>query len=565
MTKYFIQGQGEIHLTRADFKAQGGEGAIYVKGATAFKIYADPRRVISLAKIAELSVLTQPNFIRPLDLLLDGKNRPVGYSMRHVAQAYALCQLFPKAFRQRQHLTPETALRLVRKLQAGVCHVHAQGLLIVDLNEMNLLVAEDFSEIFFIDVDSYQTPSFPAVALMESVRDRQSAVFTVNSDWFSFAVVSFQLFVGIHPFKGTYPPLQNLPDKEKRLEARMRANISVLHAGVTVPAACLPFDVIPPAYLEWYRAVFEEGKRLPPPATAQATLKFVAPSVEYHAGSQHFEITELREFDSEIIWHDELITITQQSIYFGGKVYPKPPREVKAIITPRMRHLVVAYVDGAQVRFCDLTAGRELATDVTGQELMLSNGRCYVRQKDKLCEIEFIELPHNTLLSIKLGGNVMMNATQMFNGVALQSLLGTYYASVLPRPGVHHQVRLHELDGYGIVEAKLYRHVLIVVGAKAGRYDKLIFRFAADFSDHDVRVVPDVTLTSINFTVLDSGVALHLTDEDELEIFSGVKGGTQVKVLSDRAVLNDVKLFHTGARALIARGSKLYSLKMRQP
>src|SRR5262249_29495766 len=176
------------------------------------------------------------NIIRPLELVIDSHNRPVGNSMRFAGKTYSLCQLFPKAFRQRNNLTPELMLRLVRQLQKSVSHIHSRGILIVDLNEMNFLVATNFSELFFIDVDSYQTPSFPATVLMESVRDRHAAIFSNDSDWFSFAVVSFQMFVGIHPFKGTYPAFQHLPDNAAKLDARMRANISVLHQGVSVPS-----------------------------------------------------------------------------------------------------------------------------------------------------------------------------------------------------------------------------------------------------------------------------------------------------------------------------------------
>jgi hypothetical protein len=564
MSRYFVQGEGEIHLGKADFKAQGGEGSIYVKGSTAYKIYSDPRRAIPQAKVLELSLLTQPNIIRPLDILLDGKKRPTGYSMRHIGNAFALCQLFPKAFRQRKNLTPETIFRLVGRLEEGVRHVHSKGILIVDLNEMNFLVSEDFSELFFIDVDSYQTPSFPATVLMESVRDRHASAFTAGSDWFSFAVVSFQMLVGIHPFKGSYPPLQNLPDKEKKLDARMRSNISVLHAGVSVPASCLPFDLIPPAYLDWYKAVFEEGQRLPPPASAQAALALAAPTVERYSGSHHFEITELQEFDSEIIWHDGSITITQQSIYFDGKKYPKPPFEVKAAVTPRMRHLVVAYMDGAEVRFRDLTAGQDFANHVWAEEVSACEGRFYLKQKENLFEVEFLELPRNSLSSVKLVGNVMMKSTRMFEGVAIQNLLGAYYVSVFSSPGACYQVRLRELDGYQLIEARLYRHVLIIIGTKAGRYDKLIFRFAEDFDGYDLRVTADITLTSINFTVLDSGIVLHLTDEDELEIFSRLKDSTKMKVIGDPTLHSEVKLFHTGSQALIARGSKLFKFRMRQ-
>ena len=160
----------------------------------------------------------------------------------------------------------------------------------------------------------------------------------------------------------------------------------------------------------------------------------------------------------------------------------------------------------------------------------------------------------------------MMKSTRMFEGVVIQNLLGTYYASVLPAPGACHQIRLRELDGYRIIDARLYRQVLVVIGNKEGRYDKLIFRFLEDFSDYDVRLAPDIALTNINFTVLESGVALHLNDEDELEIFPQIKGSTKIKVISDPAILGDVKLFAKGSQALIARAHKLYRLRMqRQP
>lgn len=562
--RYFVQGKGEIRLGASDFKAQGGEGSIYVKGSHAYKIYTDPLRAIPRPKILELSALALPNIIRPLDLLLDAKNRPIGYSMRSVNRSYALCQLFPKAFRQRNNLTPELTLGLVRKLQEGVSHVHAKSILIVDLNEMNFLVAEDFTEAFFIDVDSYQTPSYPATVLMESVRDRHARKFTTGSDWFSFAIISFQMFVGIHPFKGNYPPLQGQPDKEKKLDARMRANVSVLRPEVSVPASCLPFSVIPPAYLDWYRAVFEEGKRLPPPDQLQPIFTLTTHGASHTVGSCHFEIAEIREFDAEIIRHDGLITITRKSIYFERENFPKPQADVQVATTPRLGHVVAAYMNGTRPCFRDLTNARDLNLGIEGEEIMQCNGRLYLKQRENIFAVEFIELASGILLSIKSVANVMIKSTRMFEGLAIQNLLGTYYASIFPGPGVCHQVRLSELDGYQILDARLYRNVLLVVGAKSGRYDKLVFRFADNFAGYDSRVVPDVSSTDINFTVLDSGVVLHLTDEGALEVFSRLKNSTDIKTIQDPSVGGDDRLFHTGGQAFIARGSKLYKFTMRR-
>ena len=561
-SRYFVQGKGPIRLGKTEFKAQGGEGSVYVKGSSAYKLYTDPARCITQAKIDELSALVQPNIIRPLELVIDSHNRPVGYSMRSVGKAHSLCQLFPKAFRQRNNLTPELTLRLVRQLQTGVSHIHSRGILIVDLNEMNFLVSTDFRELYFIDVDSYQTPSFPATVLMDSVKDRHAKSFSSGTDWFSFAVVSFQMFVGIHPFKGTYSPFQHLPDNATKLDERMRANISVLHAGVSVPSACLPFSVIPPNYLDWYRAVFEQGQRLPPPQAVQAIVVVTGSISPQAITSRTFEVREMREFDSEIVWHDGVITATERSVYFNGQIFPRPQFDAKLIVTPRQQHLIAAYHDGKRLRFDDLTTRQPIGTTVEGEDLMLSHGQLYIKQHEHIFAIDFVELPHNTLLGLRSVANVMMNSTRMFDGVAIQNLLGTHYASIPSAAGGCHQVRLAELDGAQIINAKLYCNVLMVIVASAGRYDKYVFRFDKDFSSHDVRTLPDVSTTDIEFTVLDTGVVLHLIDDDRLEVFSSAKDSMRISVHEDEALKDDLKLFHTGKQALMAKGRKLYKFKL---
>jgi hypothetical protein len=563
VSRYFVHGKGELRLGRSDFKAQGGEGAVYVKGSTAYKIYANPTRAIPLAKIDELSALDQPNIIRPLDLILDEKNTPVGYSMRSVEKAYALCQLFPKAFRQRNNLTPELMLRLVLRLQAGVSHVHDKGILIVDLNELNFLVSADFSEIFFVDVDSYQTPSFPATVLMESVRDRHTMTFNHGSDWFSFAVVSFQMFAGIHPFKGTYAPLQHLPDKAKKLDARMLANISVLHPNVSAPSSCLPFSVIPQVYLDWYRAVFEQGKRLPPPDNAHALGIVTTVRANESVESGIFVINKIHEFDSEIIWHDGVITVTQSSVYFDGKNYPKPPFDVKLVVSPRQRHLIAAFHDGTRLRFRDLTVDKDVASEVEGEDAMLSGGKLYIKQHESIFAVDLIELPQSLLLGLRLVANVMIRSTRMFEGVAIQNLLGANYVSIPTADGVCHQVRIPELDDYQIVDARRDRNVLIVVVTTEGRYDKLIFRFSDDFSGYDCRRLDDIVSTGIEFTVLDSGIVLHLAEDGRLEVFPNVRDSAKIRVIRDQALDEDLRLFHTGTQALIAGGPSLYKIRLK--
>jgi hypothetical protein len=202
---------------------------------------------------------------------------------------------------------------------------------------------------------------------------------------------------------------------------------------------------------------------------------------------------------------------------------------------------------------------RLIETPIQGEEVMLSHGQLFIKQYEHIFAIDFIELPNNTLLGLRSVANVMMSSTRVFDGVAIQNLLGANYASIPGFGGGCHQVRLAELDGAQIVNAKLYRNVLVVLVTTSGRYDKYVFRFAKDFSAYDVRKLSDVAANDIEFTVLDTGVVLHLIDDDRLEVFSSMKDSTQLSVLEDDA-LKDIKLFHTGKQALMARGRKLYKL-----
>ena len=364
------------------------------------------------------------------------------------------------------------------------------------------------------------------------------------------------MFVGIHPYKGKH-------DTFKTLDARMQANVSALNPSVSVPAVCLPFDVIPPAYRQWYRAVLDEGKRLAPP-TDPHMIVIVAPrAVRPMGGSSLFDIEELQAFDSDIVHFAHGLTVTQDGVVVGGRTLLNAG--VRIGIAPQNGHAVAAWVDSGCVRFFDLHANHELTATVQGDDVMATDGRLYVRQGLSLLEVEFLTLPATTIVSARIVATVMENATQLFEGAALVNMLGAWYATLLPARGKAFQVRLPELDGSQIVDARFQNGVLMLIIARRGQYDKLILRFASDFQTYDVRRLADVPAVNINFVALDTGVCLSITENDELEVFSNRKDDPTVKVLSDAVLQGDCRLFKNGAQALFARGRTLSKFALRKP
>src|SRR5262249_37774262 len=152
---------------------------------------------------------------------------------------------------------------------------------------------------------------------------------------------------------------------------------------------------------------------------------------------------------------------------------------------------IVAFHDGTRLRFRDLTVDKEVASEVEGEDAMLSGGKLYIKQHESIFAVDLIELPQSLLLGLRLVANVMIRSTRMFAGVAIQNLLGAKYVSISTVDRVCHQVRIPELDDYQSDDARRDRNFLIGLVTNEGRYDKIIFRFSDDFSGYDCRRLDD--------------------------------------------------------------------------
>lgn len=92
--------------------------------------------------------------------------------------------------------------------------------------------------------------------------------------------------------------------------------------------------------------------------------------------------------------------------------------------------------------------------------------------------------------------------------------------------------------------------------------DRLVFRFDEAFQSYDCRVVEDVEMATANLAVLDSGVCLCLSEEEELEVFHCRKGSTKLELIADTSLCGEMKLSSRGAQALVASQGSLYRIQM---
>ena len=471
----YVNGQ-KVNLSQKNYVTKGGEGSIFRKGIIAYKIYEDFKKMIPVAKIGELSTLDHPSIVRPQDVIYNDKKHEVGFTMDWLGKdVIALCKMFTNTFRDNNGVENDHVIQLVENIKNVIQFIHDKKVdrkfLIVDGNELNYMVANDFVTPYFIDVNAWQTPSYPPTAIMPSIRDWLSNDFTVLSDWFSFAIISFQLFVGIHPFKGKHKGY-----KKNDFINRIKNCVSVFNGEVSLPPTTRDFNLIPSAYKDWYFQLFENGERRPPPQIPGTAGK-IQVRVHLIQSTDNFEIRELHEYLGDVLYHNAFLNVTKtkERLYIGKTDYKVPPN-VEVIFTPLENHPVLVKIEDGLVKFKALALPDPRFSDIECTDMMIVNNTLFLKNKEKLMELSFRVF--NTAIHpvVKTVWTIEPNSSQIFSGVVVQSVLGKAYIAI-PLPSFDKSSfivkPIPELDDFQIMDAKYDNKVCVLTGHKVGVYRRL--------------------------------------------------------------------------------------------
>ena len=548
MPKVLVDGVGPVSLGKADFVASGGQGNVYARGDVAYKIYHDQRWAAPEQKVRELGAIQDPRILKPERLLRDTDGRLVGYTTRFVRGGVPLCQAFTRAFRERVGLTHAGMANLVLRLRSAVEAVHTANVVIVDLNELNVLLTPKLDDLFLIDVDSFQTASFPATALMDSVRDRHATRWWTGTDWFAFAVLTFQMFVGLHPYRGTHPTV-------KGLDERMRANLSALRRDVRLPPAAYPLSVIPATWQPWYSDTLDRGHRGPPPVTLAVPTAATRPLV---AEPKVLKLTHIalppkigrlvayaegygvemwigeQESQGRTVsaWGNGMLRATASAV---------PPEHAQAVGISPAGQTVAVGLDAGLLALTGRTLGGTPPTLHVRAVAGTATGAVYALTRDQIVALRLHDIGGRLHVTAEPVATVLEHATRLYEQVAVQDLLGACYATLLGEGPGAPQVRLLALDGARVVGAKYDRKTLVVVAMLRGQgvYSRLTFTFG-DTWDPALSVDQDVDAAEPNFAVLDSGVVVSLEDGKLVLRRPGHPGR---RVVEDPAISGSWRLF----------------------
>ncbi len=564
-----LVGRGSVVLRPANYVTTGGEASIYRLTDTIVKIFTDPTKM-SVDRMAEkiglLAAFKHPYIVAPRGVVEDARHNLIGYYMGF-AEGDPMSRVFTTAFRQRDGFTDKDAIRLVHNIREVILYAHQQGAILVDANELNWLMNRTTEpEPRIVDVDSWQLGTkWPARVIMPSIRDWHTHGFNEESDWFSYAIVTFQVFSGIHPYRGRHDGYSN-----NEIERRMKDNVSVFNKDVHLNAAVRPFSAIPGHLLDWYQKVFEHGERTQPPSSLDQTRTTTIAARRIQpvtaSGSLVFEMIMARKNETVVRVYPCGIVLCQDGALIDllSKRYLLAMTELDKSLSPRTEIIKTdkGYLIADRGKFYHMTPDNwvEIPLATNYHSVLHSGNRMFVITDDSLIELNLIDMG-KLILTLGRAWNIMGLSTEWFDGVGVQNALGAKYL-VLPFGDKSCSfIRAAELDDVTVVTAKAgFRFVSVIALNKVGEYKK--FEFCLDH-DHAKYTLWEGGTDSpdLNLAILPSGVGATVVEDHVLTIFVPQNG--KLNKVADKKIDTSMHLCTWGDKVLGLKDGEVWWIRMK--
>jgi len=515
-------------LKPTELLAVGGEGAVYRKAGLIYKIYLDPNKAIRAGMEAKLPLLAQirhPGIVSPQQILRNQGGKLLGFTMRdHPGEA--LCRVFTESGRQALGVTDSHVAKLATHMHSLIEVVHHHKALLVDANELNWLVAGR-TEAAILDVDSWQIGPYPATAIMPSIRDWHSTSFSTLTDWYAWAIVTFQLWTGIHPFKGTHPDFSR-----NALESRMKMHVSVFDAKVRLPPAARSVKNIPPVLRDWYQGVFQSAQRSAPPPSARWKSLPVGPAVlkvqqTSNGVLSRKLITRLSGRIRQIRNGLAILESAQGCLSAWDLVQKKAvnltPQTCLALISRKamwIRHpdgvLLANLAEGA-IQLVDGYSQVELAVLATQatqlwQHKLQLFGLC-PEATSGLQEYKIHRFGSKWVLSPGLAWPVLAQAARCYTGVLVQHCLGAPFIGVVG-PGEFVLGKAAQLSGYRILDGfAADRFNVWLAGIRVKDGESVLLRFGEALGVYQLETELVGEFAALSAAVTPNGVTVVVTEE----------------------------------------------------
>lgn len=519
----------------------GGEGDVYIKDNWAYKIYHDKSKSLTKGKFEELNKLELSNIIKPESLLYDNQHNIIGYMMKAIPNCYSLSRLITNDFRNQHNISNDTIYKILQKMRETIEHIHQKGCLIVDGNEMNYLVDENFENVYFIDVDSYKTKSYQANAYSNSTLDPlidKSKNFSKESDWFAFGIISCSLLVGIHPFKGNYKGT-SINVKKGDIRKRMELKRSIFNSKVSVNSAVRDFDIIPTHYKEWYNNLFEMGIRNAAPLnifSAKVENKIKSKIAVFNEKVKSLNIYENDVNILDFIMYENLMFIKDEQKFINIKTkesFKYKNKESNIIFINNIPHLIKSDIT---VKMMNLDTKEIIDTNIGSDNVFVISNRIYNTFNTKLSELKLVF----NKMCIENSWEIIKENLDFLENLFIQKIGNRNILYIPYEQSSCAIINMPELEGYRIINAMYKNRILNLVVYKNNKYERLIIKFNEIMKSYKIIYREETDILSINATTLINGVFLSIIDDEQIFMTLNNFEKDNINIINDK----NIKLLH---------------------
>lgn len=603
-----LEHKGPITLRPSDHIATGGQGSVYRVAGKAVKIYLRPDEARSTGlpdKIHLLSSLKHPYVNAPEGLVLDPySSLPIGHYLPFIDSGHALSLVFTNDFWKKENFNTSSANILVSRIRETVefAHAHTPSALLIDANELNWFAilsptitststppptptsSSHGPSPCVIDVDSWAIDRWKPEVIMPSIRDWHSSTFSQLTDWFSWGIVTFQIYTGIHPYKGTLDGFSR-----SDMLGRMKANASVFTKGVRLNAAVRDFSTIPSRLHSWYESTFQSTVREKPPSPfdvatsispATRVLRVATSTIVSTTGSgtgsgsgtntnsasttvtpgtlKFEKILSTPSSDPVIrVFHcgvaltssGKLINLTTSSAICQDRY------DLHCEVVEVARVGTAAGAAGGWVvaepgkqsigKFTYISKSdfipRPLSISLASTSILAFGNRLFTVADTGLSEIHIRFFDH-PIAAISNTWGIIPNSTRWFEGFGVLDALGSIF--LLTPFGLDGlpQTRVPELDGMRVITGKAgERFVSLIAVNRSGDYHKFEFTFDKLYSSYSSWQSSSDS-AELNLAILPKGVCATIYKDTELVIF--VPSTRTVRHIEDKHVSTAMTLFN---------------------
>jgi hypothetical protein len=566
-TSLELVGKGNVTVKPADHVATGGEGEIYRCGQTIIKLYshlARAKRANTFGKIEQLAKLSHPFVVSPRGIVNDKTGQALGFYM-NVAPGEPLPRVFTSDWRRRNAFGDRATSLLASRMHEVVEFAHSNGAIMVDANEFNWTA--DASRLDDptprnLDVDSWSIGPWPGQAIMPSIRDWQTQGFTTSSDWFGWGVVTFQLYTGIHPYKGRLDGY-----KPAELERRMRENASVFNPEIRLNHAVRDFNSIPGPLLDWYRRTFENGERSIPPSPLTNGKTTIKPNVARIVIRASGNVRYDRLFDGTL---DPFVRIYECGVCLSASGVLRELGSGRRIgggfsanceVIRTTQGWLAAELQGDRIiatLISDSMTTESVTASLECSQLLRSGNRLFGVTLQGLTELRLMQFSRPILATGQTWG-ALPYATSWFDGVGIQNTLGATHLILPFRDDGCVQIRVPELDGLRYVAARAgNKFVIVMTINRQGQYER--FELSLDRMYRTYQITRSrVDAPEINTAILNRGVTASIDDDGELVIL--VPSSSQRKIIRDKDANTKTVLFAWDDRVIGIRNGSVWRIQ----